>query len=99
MATGSSSYNTRTPSRTRQSSQMNGSTTISRLTQAIQHGSMNVTSTHSTQRPLPSLRQPSVERRNIPTSVSTTQRRISTDSTRSRLSSQDRSVYKQKTIF
>lgn len=94
MSTGRSSTYSRTPSVTRQMPSINNTTTVTGLSRSIQGGSMNVTSSTSRQRPLTGLRQPSIDRRNIPASLPATQRRISTDSTRSRLSSQDRSVLK-----
>ncbi len=92
MSTGRPSTYTRTPSATRPMPSINNPTNVSTISRSIQSGSMNITSNIARQRPISGLRQTSIDRRNIPASISTAQRRISTDTTRSRLSSQDRSV-------
>ncbi len=93
MSTGRSSTYTRTSSVTRPMPPINNSPTVSTITRSIQSGRMNITSNIARQRPPSSLRQPSNDRtRNIPATISTAQRRISSDTTRSRLSSQDQSV-------
>jgi hypothetical protein len=68
---------------------INNSPTVSSLSQSIQSGSMNVT---VRRRPSSGFRQPSADRRTIPGTIHSTQRRVSNDTTRSRLSGQDQSV-------
>ncbi len=92
MSSGRSSTYTRTPSMTRPLPPINNPPTVTSISRSIQSGSMNVTSNVTRQRPISGFRQPSIDRRNIPTTISTTQRRISSDTTRPRLFSQDRSV-------
>jgi hypothetical protein len=93
MSTGRSSTYSRTPSVTRPMPQINNPSTVSSISRSIQTGSMNVTTNIVRARPISGLRQSSIDRaRNIPSTISSTQRRISTDSTRSRLSSQDRNL-------
>ncbi len=82
MSTGSSSIYSRT---SRPMPPIPTPPTVTSISRSIQTGSMNI----GRSRPISGLRQPSVDRtRNIPS----TQRRISTDSTRSRLLSQDRNI-------
>ncbi|CAF5123129.1 unnamed protein product [Rotaria sp. Silwood1] len=97
MSAGRSSTNTRTSSMTRPMPLINTTPGVSSITRSIQSGSMNVTINTATSRPLTGVRQRSTDRTNIstryiPATASLSQRRVSTDTTRSRLSSQDQSV-------
>jgi len=97
MSTGRSSTYTRTPSMTRPMPPTNNTSIVSSISRSIQTGSMNVTTNIIRTRPISGLRQTSIDRsnistRNIPSTILSTQRRISYDTIRSRLPSQDRSV-------
>ncbi|CAF5156467.1 unnamed protein product, partial [Rotaria magnacalcarata] len=97
MSAGRSSANTRTSSMTRPMPQLNNTPTVSSVTRSIQTGSMNVTASSARSRPLTVVRQGSTDRgsistQNIPPTVSISQRRISNDTTRPTITSQDRST-------
>jgi hypothetical protein len=99
MSTGRSTTTySRTPSVKRPMPQLNPPSNVSTISRSIQSGSMNITPANTVRaRPLSSVRQKSIDRsnisiKNIPTSALSTQRRISTDTTRSRLSNQEQSV-------
>ena len=98
MSAGRSSAYTRTSSMTRQMPSTNNTSAVSSISRSIQTGSMNITPNNVRPRPISGLRQTSMDRANvlirtIPTTIMpSAQRRITTDMTRSRLSSQDRSV-------
>jgi hypothetical protein len=64
---------------------INNAPNVSSITQSIQNFTVR-------RRPSSGFRQPSADRRNIPGTIHSTQRRVSNDTTRSRLSSQDQSV-------
>ncbi|CAF1285748.1 unnamed protein product [Adineta steineri] len=97
MSSGRSNTSTRTSSVTRPMPSVHNTPNVTTLGRAIQAGSMNIGPTNTTvrSRPISGIRQASVDRshistRNIPTTtLSSSQRRISNDSTRSRLSNQN----------
>lgn len=96
MSGGRSSTNTRTPSVTRPMppTSTNGVSTIQR---AIHMGSMNVTTSSVRSRPLTGSRheptsRPTVSVTHIPSTIPSSQRRLSNDAARTRQPSQDRSV-------
>ncbi|CAF2671104.1 unnamed protein product [Rotaria sp. Silwood2] len=97
MSAARSSTNTRTSSMTRPMPLLNTTSSVSSITRAMQSGSMNVTINTSGSRPIIGGRLGSTDRtntstRNIPATTSLNQRRVSNDTIRSRLSSQDRSA-------
>ncbi|CAF4846022.1 unnamed protein product [Rotaria socialis] len=97
MSAGRSSTNIRASSMTRPMPQLNNTSNVSSVTRSIQTGSMNVTPSSVRSRPLTVVRQGSTERanistQNIPSTVSISQRRISNDTTRLTITSQDRST-------